>query len=529
MVMSVNRSVIVVSLLMVAAAAVASADQPASSQLGWASGLGEKPVGNVVPPAPDPNIILQGGDTCASATVVGGLPYTDSGTTVGYTDDYDEVCPYSGSLSPDVVYVYTPAANTAVDVTLCTGTTNYDTKLYVYQGSCPGGGAVACNDDECTSPLFPSPYVSALTGVPLTGGQTYYFVVDGYGSDSGPYTIEITEWQPPPPPPECDGPDLLAYHTPDGPADPWNAFTSGQTPSFNYTVYDNFDSNMFSITDFHWWGLSLFWTGSGWSACDPTGMTFDVTFHPNSGGQPGAALCTFAGLSPTAVNTGLSYSGYTLYYWEVAGLTPACQPTGATWVGVHSYPNAGGCALLWMSGTGGDAACLQFDGSAYTAQAYDVALCITGSAGSQGDADIEVTKTAQTTSPTTGVYTIRVENLGPDDATGVIVTDLLPAGVSYVSDTCGGTPGAPWTWNVGALTAGDFEVCNITVDILDPANTVNVANAVATQNDPNTGNNASTTQLPPFGGPIPTLSTAGILVLIALVAGVGLFLMRRHF
>ena len=49
----------------------------------------------------------QGGDTDVDATVIDALPYLMMGTTVGYTDDYDEECPYTGSTSPDVVYSFT--------------------------------------------------------------------------------------------------------------------------------------------------------------------------------------------------------------------------------------------------------------------------------------------------------------------------------------------------------------------------------------------------------------------------------------
>ncbi|MGD8441832.1 MAG: hypothetical protein PVG53_14970, partial [Holophagae bacterium] len=277
--------VLLVLVLMAGAVVVNAQDAPDSSHLGWWDAVAAKPPGNAVPPAPDPDVIRQGGDTCASATVIGSLPFTADGTTVGYTDDYEEVCPYS-STSPDVVYSFTPATDMAIDISLCTGTTNYDTKLFVYEGSCPGAGFVACNDDSCSAPLYPSTFISSLENVALTAGQTYYIVVDGYGGDSGPYTIDVTEWQPPPPPAECDGPELLYYQTVMGPDDSWNAFTSGEGPTFNYTVYDNFTSDNFSITDFHWWGLSLFWNGAGWDACDPTGMTFDVTFHPDNAGEP---------------------------------------------------------------------------------------------------------------------------------------------------------------------------------------------------------------------------------------------------
>jgi hypothetical protein len=89
-----------------------------------------------------------------------------------------------------VVYSYTPAANETIDATLCTNSA-YDTKLYIYAGVC-SGTPVACNDDACSTPSYPSPYVSRLTGVSLTGGTTYYLVVDGYGGDAGTFTIDVT-------------------------------------------------------------------------------------------------------------------------------------------------------------------------------------------------------------------------------------------------------------------------------------------------------------------------------------------------
>jgi len=130
----------------------------------------------------------EGGETCATATVIGGLPYSDAGYTCDNVNDYDEICPYGGSTAPDVVYSYTPAVNEVVDITLCNGS-GYDTKLYVYQGSCPGV-LVACNDDACPG------YVSELLNVSLTGGNTYYIIVDGYGGDCGNYIIDITSYQP---------------------------------------------------------------------------------------------------------------------------------------------------------------------------------------------------------------------------------------------------------------------------------------------------------------------------------------------
>ncbi|MFQ5499880.1 MAG: hypothetical protein ACE5FH_09425, partial [Candidatus Zixiibacteriota bacterium] len=52
----------------------------------------------------DPMLVKQGGDDIATATVIPSLPYSNTGTTDGYADDYDETCPYNAPGSPDVVY-----------------------------------------------------------------------------------------------------------------------------------------------------------------------------------------------------------------------------------------------------------------------------------------------------------------------------------------------------------------------------------------------------------------------------------------
>ncbi len=135
----------------------------------------------------------QGGETCATAFVISGLPFADSGSTTGYTNDYDEACPYIGSLSPDVVYSYTPAADGAIDVTLCNGDTDYDTKMYIYQDTCPGT-VVGCNDDACSSPVYAN-LVSQLLQMPVMTGHTYYIVIDGYGGAHGTYYLEVTPHQ----------------------------------------------------------------------------------------------------------------------------------------------------------------------------------------------------------------------------------------------------------------------------------------------------------------------------------------------
>jgi hypothetical protein len=130
--------------------------------------------------------VRQGGDTVGDATVIDAVPYSDVGTTAGYTDDYDEECPYSISTSPDVVYSLTAGEDLALDIDLCGS--SYDTKLYVYDSAM---NLVACNDDFYFDDVCGT-YVSKLEGVPMMTGETYFIIIDGYGGDFGDYILEVS-------------------------------------------------------------------------------------------------------------------------------------------------------------------------------------------------------------------------------------------------------------------------------------------------------------------------------------------------
>ena len=165
------------------------------------------------------------------------------------------------------------------------------------------------------------------------------------------------------------------------------------------------------------------------------------------------------------------------------------------------------------------------DGWNWWWQVDNIQMCVGG--GAVGESDLSIVKTGASTSATEGSYTLMVSNAGPDDATGVTVTDMLPAGVTYISDDCGGVAGTPWTWNLGSLANGNSAMCTINVAIVDSMNTGNTADVTGDQTDPNTSDNSASSALPAFQNAIPTLGTAGVVLLIVLLAGVGLFIMRR--
>ncbi len=163
---------ITVALMLVATAAVADAKWPV----------------DYVPGTPADVVERVGGEDIANAvlfTLDAAGAYMDTGNTCNFMHDYDEVCDYTGSLSPDVVYEWAACATGNLHVETCAEYTSYDTKLYIYDAA---GGLVGCNDDFCDNSH--QSFLSYLD-VGVTEGETYYIVVDGYGSDCGDYQLDV--------------------------------------------------------------------------------------------------------------------------------------------------------------------------------------------------------------------------------------------------------------------------------------------------------------------------------------------------
>ncbi|WP_340077138.1 gliding motility-associated C-terminal domain-containing protein, partial [Leptobacterium sp. I13] len=110
-----------------------------------------------------------------------------------------------------------------------------------------------------------------------------------------------------------------------------------------------------------------------------------------------------------------------------------------------------------------------------------------------GGADLIMSKTVNNTSPNRGsevVFFLTVINEGPENATGVIVMDVLPNGYAYVSDDGAGAYNSnTGEWNVGDLNVGDQVILGITAMVNDSGDYINIASVSADQNDPNPSDN----------------------------------------
>lgn len=133
--------------------------------------------------------LKQGGDTFGSALPITSVPFSDSGTTLGYVDDYDAVCLESvDGSAPDVVYVFTAPATGTYDFSLCGS--DFDTVLFIHEVH---SSLVACNDDWMYAAPVEDPCLldSRITDFPAQAGEIYYLVVDGYQDEAGAYELSV--------------------------------------------------------------------------------------------------------------------------------------------------------------------------------------------------------------------------------------------------------------------------------------------------------------------------------------------------
>src|SRR5262249_56780136 len=118
-------------------------------------------------------------------------------------------------------------------------------------------------------------------------------------------------------------------------------------------------------------------------------------------------------------------------------------------------------------------------------------------------ADVAVAKTVSNTTPNVGdtiTYTLPLTDTGPDPATNVSVSDLLPAGLRFVlampsQGTYDSTTGV---WTVGTVTTTTPLTLTIAATLTASGPQTNTAAVShADQFDPDTANNRSSTTVTP--------------------------------
>ncbi|HEY0782327.1 MAG TPA: DUF11 domain-containing protein, partial [Thermoanaerobaculia bacterium] len=156
-----------------------------------------------------------------------------------------------------------------------------------------------------------------------------------------------------------------------------------------------------------------------------------------------------------------------------------------------------------------------------------------GTAGATPSVDLAITKTASSAVAEVGGtfdYTLVVDNNGPGTATGVVVTDPLPASFSLLSATptqgsCSGTTTV--TCYLGTMANGATVTSAIHGTVNSAGSLTNTATVSSNETDSVPANNSSTATA--NGAPaIPALDGLGLLLLALVLAIAGAVLVRRR-
>src|SRR5438552_55943 len=178
-------------------------------------------------------------------------------------------------------------------------------------------------------------------------------------------------------------------------------------------------------------------------------IRYTVTLR-NNGPRTGTGI-TIADVLPASV----TYQSSTP---SVGSYTPG---TGA-W-GVSSLANGGTATLALLATVNPGTAGTTFTNLAFVAAADSGDATLGNNRDSVAVtvqlADLAVTKTVNKATPNerdTLNYTVTVRNNGPDPATNLTLTDLLPAGLTYLSSATSQGPYVSGTgvWSVGGLASG---------------------------------------------------------------------------
>ena len=117
-------------------------------------------------------------------------------------------------------------------------------------------------------------------------------------------------------------------------------------------------------------------------------------------------------------------------------------------------------------------------------------------------ADLSIVKNSDPAEVVAGgnlFYTFAVSNAGPDEATGIVITDTLPAGLTYVDGAPGcSAAGQVVTCSVNPIAAGGSRQTGITVSVSPTATGVitNSAHVTGNENDPDPSNNDDSVDTP---------------------------------
>jgi uncharacterized repeat protein (TIGR01451 family) len=197
---------------------------------------------------------------------------------------------------------------------------------------------------------------------------------------------------------------------------------------------------------------------------------------------------------------------------DQATVTGGLNPTGTVTFNLYNNPNGTGTPLF------SDANVPLFNGTAtsmgYTTTATGTDYWVATYNGDSNNhpvtngtalepvvittlVDLSISKTVSQSQVYFGMnvtYTFTIHNLGPNTATGVVVSDPFPLGLVFVSAAApsqGTYHPAQGIWTVGTLANGAVATLHVTFRVMTMGTIVNTAHVSAVEFDPNLSNNVA--------------------------------------
>lgn len=408
---------------------------------------------------------------------ISGTSGSASGSNTSASGEFGEPVPPGGGALNTIWYNWTAPSSGTFTVGTCSATsTNFDTTMGVYTGSAVNALTTqASNDDACANTTGST---ASRVSFSVTSGTTYYIQVDGYTTDTGDYLLSWNHVPSVVTPPAPTGTQTCSALT--------GAWSGGSATSGGIAVTRSLSASgggswNGSATDF-------MNTISAFSAAAVQGNpskvdAFNWTGPTSSSGDLGNYTLTFAkpvtnpvihidrvgGVAATGTSNSSKWtltSGGTLVrlagvgHFETYSDNTFLRVVGDTSSGTESSTNPAtgtGAGSVMVSGTHSS---VTFSvsglepGIAAGGDAFEVVACAP-------QADLSLAKSVNNSTPTVGtnvIYTVTLSNGGADAAPGVIVTDVLPAGLTFVSATpsqgSASNASGTVTWNAGTVAVG---------------------------------------------------------------------------